>query len=328
MSDNADDMYGDIDNISNYLTMDLAGRLIEMRRSRAKRKDLEERERNFNFKRTPPPPVHIGWKGSYFCGYTCYLPMSDQLARADPICIIIKDYLNVRSHFGIHPDRLPKYPETRDEVEHLLEYVLNIDGINDGRKYSIYAPVAELQKRIADYPIIDRTRFQDSRTRLLDMMRVYMPAYAYFADMYHQSLPLPPLSPPDASDDAPVEDSNLSHVGSPLDAVSPDYTPDASDDDGVPALPESPIGVKSEIKSEPAVTRRQALYDPNTTNAPLESDGKAPALPDVFKPESTPSEAFPPLQATQQGESSQDELRAKRVLSRDLAKPDPVKRSR
>ena len=233
--------------------------------------------------------------------------MSATLVAAceDPFNILVDKYFHVRSSTRIDIDRLPSYPATEEEVKLLLENTLNIDGVNAGKKYSIYDEVATLQKRIADFPIIDRSRFQDSRTRLSDMMATFMPSFCYYRNVINT------LTPDSGNADPET-------VMSIVDSTSPPHSDDES-----PALPDILIDQKSAIKSEPAVTRNHSQItstEPTTPSTSSESDESAFALQTVTSIDPTPSEAF------KKGEGIPSELRAQRVISREALKPKPIKR--
>ena len=223
----------------------------------------------------------------------------------DPFNILIDKYLHARSSNGIDHDRLPPYPTTKGEVEVILEHVLNIDGRNAGKLYSTYDEVARLQKRIAMYPTIDRNRFQDSRTRLSEMLAVFMPSLPYHSHWVKvlAETPVP-----------------TSHWAKAL-ADSNHMSPPSSDES--PALPDILTDTKPTTQSKPAVTRNQSHtmpIEPTSPSASSESDEPALALQVVKSIDPTPAEAFV------KGEDLPSELRAKRVLSREASKPKPVKR--
>ena len=93
--------------------------------------------------------------------------MSDETAQEDKFNLVVDDYFTERCNTGMS-GRRPSYPANRAECAAILLRVLNMNDRDT--KFSSIDSVRELEISISKFHVTDHSRFQDSTTRVEDMM--------------------------------------------------------------------------------------------------------------------------------------------------------------
>ena len=225
--------------------------------------------------------------------YECEVQLEPDLLcelETDPFNIAMRNLLIALNKHGM-PGRAPPYPRDKSTIEKMLYRLLNMKSKDE---YSNIAEVRIAQEAIVHFHVKWNDRFQDSRTRISQMLDTYMPVALHFADSFvigQETFELKLTAEPSSA---------------PVDASSSSTTKQESKDIAL------------------------SMSEANVNTVPEKLDTNAPSMSEAIA-EPTPAEARRSAQEAQDiatearkqaHNQSRDERKMKRTASKD-ASPKP-----